>query len=479
MRPGGSLRDHTVAFARALTHRSDPFGGLVRALQSSSGGGRRVDYQRDIRPWLGGRIALFYTSVATPTVRAPTGFSSTGAQGAVIAATTDAAQARSFLDREARAMNARAAAYRGVSYEVASDGTAEGVVGSFAVLGSESALHAVVDTEQGGPALTRAAAYQATRAPASNRLAEGYVDIHRLLAEIRVPRQSRGLLVVRQLLDALHLGTAGLALTVPSAREVAIDVRRPLAASSATPASSSGAGVLAGLPGDSWLAVGVGDLGRALSGIVKGLSHLGSLGGLNFGALARQLRSRAGFDVQRDLLSWMGGAGLFVRGGSLLDLGAALVVDSRNPARSRAAVGKLGTLLRRSGDTVRPLALDGADAAIAVQGRKSPLTIDIVDGQGKFVVGLGDAAVTAALHPATTLASAPIYARAEKALGGGIRPSALVDVPSLLSLVEALGVGSSSSFQSAKPSLEALSLLAAGGQATGSIQRDRLVLTLR
>ncbi len=45
--------------------------------------------------------------------------------------------------------------------------------------------------------------------------------------------------------------------------------------------------------------------------------------------------------------------GIFASGGSLLELKAAIVIDSKNPARSRAAVDKLAAALRRSGGELR------------------------------------------------------------------------------------------------------------------------------
>jgi hypothetical protein len=481
VRPDGSLRDDTVSVARKLTHQQDPFGRLVATLSRSSTA--KFNYARDIRPWLGGRVAAFFTSVGSSAVHlrpaAGSHFGS-GTEGAIVAATTDAGKARAYLQRHARSSGAHSASYRGVSYEIGSDGTAEGMVGGFVVAGSDSGFKSVVDTAQGGAALAKAQDFLAVREPAGNVLAQAYINFSGLLGSLHGSSSSaRGLLVVRQLLASAHMTSADIALTVPSSGSVAVDVRSPAsAASPPTPAKPSGADVLAGLPGDSWFALGIGDLSASLTRTLKGLTNLGSLGGVSLGGLFSKLKAPAGLNVQRDLLSWIGGTGVFVRGGSLLDIGVAVVIDSKAPARSRAAVAKLGSLLRRGGEQVRPLSLAGTDAGIAVRGKSSPLTFDIVDGQGKFVIGLGDAAVTAALHPATRLAGAPSYAAAQAALGGGIRPSLMLDFPSLLNLVGGIGAGSSSSFAAVKPYLQSLGTLAAGGQTAGSLHRSRVVLTV-
>ena len=489
VRPGGSLHDNTVAAARRLTHLQDPFGRLIAALEQGSH--PRVDYQRDIKPWLGGRVAAFFTSLSSAGktqgggsglvqrgLAAGSSFASGGSQGAIVAATTDPGAARSFLAKQSSARGAHTATYRGVKYQLLADGTAEGVVDSFLVAGSRSGFQSVVDTAQGGPPLTRAPAFQATSQTSPDVLAQAYVNVNQLLDSVAAGgRSSQSLLLARQFFAALHLSTVNLALTVPDSHSIALEARTPSSGAQASGAQS-GADVLAGLPGDSWLAAGVGNLGGTLSGLVNGLSNLGSLGGVKVGGLVSQLNHQAGLNVQRDLLSWMGGAGVFVRGSSLLDLGVGVVIQSKDAARSKAAVAKLGRALRRGGDSVQPLTLPGTDAAIAVHGKSSPFTFDIVDGGGKFVIGLGNSAVNAALAPSSTLAGTSSYAAAKAALGDGIRPSLMVSFPSLLGLVEGVGAGSSAGVSAAKPYLQTLNMLIAGGQTAGSVHRSRIVLTL-
>ncbi len=73
--------------------------------------------------------------------------------------TTDVAKARSFLEAQAHSAGAHSESYRGVAYQVAPDGVAEGIVHRFAVIGSEAGMKSVIDTAGGGPALAQAAAY--------------------------------------------------------------------------------------------------------------------------------------------------------------------------------------------------------------------------------------------------------------------------------------------------------------------------------
>ena len=76
------------------------------------------------------------------------------------------------------------------------------------------------------------------------------------------------------------------------------------------------------------------------------LGESGATGGVDPATLLQGLQSQLGIDVQKDLLSWMGDAALFVRGTSMDDLGGALVVKSKDPAASRKAIGTLRKLLR-------------------------------------------------------------------------------------------------------------------------------------
>jgi hypothetical protein len=485
LRPSGSLKSDAVSVATKLSHRSDPFGVLVRSLERS--GGNKVDYNRDIKPWLGNRAGAFFTSLAGSGagsgvvqrgLSAGSSFGSAGTEGAIVVSTSDTGKARSYLSSQARRHSAHVKTYKGVGYELASDGTADGIVGKFAVIGSESGLRSVVDTQQGAAAITSSSGFTGIRSNvSSNALGDAYVNFNGLLDSIRsAPGSSsaNGLLVLRQLFAASGTQNADVALTVPNSTTAGIEATTTTS-KPPTAAARTGAQVLGALPGNSWLAVGIGDLGASLNRTLTTFSSLGSFGGVNFGLLLRQLNAQAGFNVQRDLLSWMGGTGVFVSGAGLTDLNVGVVIESKNPALSRGAVTKLGRLLRTSGTAVRPIALPGTDAGIAVRTRNSPITIDIVDGQGKFVVGLGDASVTAALHPSTTMSSSAPYRTAVSELSG-IQPSFLLDFPTLLNFIEGLGQGNSPSFQKIKGYLQSLTTLAAGGQRQGNVSRTKVVL---
>jgi hypothetical protein len=274
-------------------------------------------------------------------------------------------------------------------------------------------------------------------------------------------------------------------------------------------AGSVGAGAQAfgELPGESWLAAGLGNAGATFSGDVQALhgiaSLLTSLGGSTG---ASEESSAGGFDVkgllegilaplsalsapgaqsQHDFLSWIGSAGLFASGSGIVNLRGGIALDSTNPSLSKAAVAKLGAALEKSGGSSTPISIPGTDAAISVRVNGLPVELDIANGVGaggktKFVIGLGEASVQDALKPSSTLATTASASTAAGTLGEGIHPSVLVEFAPLLSLLEGVGLSEDPSISHVLPYLRSLSTLAGGGKSLGGgIERYRLVVGLQ
>jgi hypothetical protein len=180
----------------------------------------------------------------------------------------------------------------------------------------------------------------------------------------------------------------------------------------------------------------------------------------------------------------MGSAGIFASGGSRLELKAAVVVDSKDAARSKAAVAQLGAQLRSGGASLRPASIPGVEAAVGVAIKGLPVVLDVAagrgsDGHSKFVLGLGEASVSTALNPPSTLSGAAPRGAAAATLGDGIQPSLMLDFPTLLSLLEGVGLTEDPSIAKVVPYLRAATTLAGGGQSLGGgVDRLRLVLGL-
>ncbi len=169
---------------------------------------------------------------------------------------------------------------------------------------------------------------------------------------------------------------------------------------------------------------------------------------------------------------------MFVSGTGLFNLQAGLVISSSEPAASRAAVGKLASIIKSTGATVENASIPGTDAAVSVKLQGFPAVIFIADGQGKFVLGLGQASVQGALTPSSTLSTSPAYSSATTALGGGIEPSVIVEFPTMLGFLEGLGLTQSPGLSNIVPYLKSLGTLTAGATSQGGVEHFRVVVGL-
>jgi hypothetical protein len=515
VQPSGNLKTNTNATAHKLTHSEAPFSGLLQLLAPS---GHKLDYSHDVKPWLGSRAGAFLASVETAKAAealaegiskgfsealAGTGLAglgegalqtllhSQGVQGAIVLDTTDAGKARAFLEARAGEAGAHTASYRGVSYQVAANGSAEGMVGKFAVIGTEAALHSVIETEQAGAAssIVHAAGYAKLSASAeAGALANIYLDAHGLLgaSETKSTSGSSTLPLLRGALAGTEQAYVSL---LPTPTSIVLDIDT-IASAQATNAglvpNQSAAQVVSGLPGGSWLAYGIGDVSASFAEGAAGLRALAALGSkIKVGSFSLEgvfaPFSSPSIDLNRDILSWMGGAGVFVSGNGLLNLQAGVVIASKDPSRSRAAVGKLAQAYQQAGDEATPTTIPGAEEAVTVKVTGFPVVVAIGAGEGKFAIGLGPASVQEALNPSTTLSSAANYQAATTTLGHGLKPSLLVEFPTLVSLIETLGLGQSEGISTTLPYLQSLgTLTAGGGESLGNgVTRARVVLGLQ
>ncbi len=517
VRPSSSLKSAAQADGAALTHQADPYLRLLGALQTP--GSPALSFQRDIAPWLGPDAGIYLSSLSSasslPTLleqgllgsssssTTSFPFSASGAQGAIVLDTSDASKARSFLSTQASHAGAHAASYRGAAYQLTAGGVAFGLVNRLAVIGSESGIHAVIDTAQGGAALARSSGYSKLLAKAP---ADALAHLYSNPAGQSGGASGEGMAGILHLLTGASQANVSL---VPGSGSLALDAdtlsRSGASGGGLLSANPENAKALSELPGESWLAVGLGDVGANLTEDIQGLRTLSSLGsapGVSspegtstsslsikslLGGLIAPLSALGSNDAQarRDYASWMGSAGIFASGSSLLELKAGVTIASKDPALSKAAVSKLATQLRKSGGSLRAVSIPGTEAAVGVALTGLPVVLDIADGraadgQSKFVIGLGEASVQAALNPPNTMAGAAPRGAAASALGEGAQPSLTLDFPTLLSLLEGIGLTSDPTISKFVPYLHALTTLAGGSRELGGeVQRFKLVLGLQ
>lgn len=519
VRPGEPLKSAARSAGRELSHENEPYLRLLGLLQTP--GSPTLDYQHDVAPWLGMRAGVFVNGAAglsqagisrllAPLARGGTGtslglpFGSAGLQGALVLDTTDSSKAQAFISTLAARAGAQSSSYHGVALHVRRDGVALGIVDRFVVIGSEAGLRSVIDTALGGPALVHASAYsQLAAAAPGDALARAYVALAR---SSPIPASS----ALGALLALLGGAQAIDVSIVPSASSLAIDVDS-LAASGATAqagllaSAAQGAQTLAELPGESWLAIGLPNLGTTLAADVGGIDAIGSLSsaltgaspsskvspglsvrGLIEGILAPlRALSQNTPQARRVFGSWMGSGGLFASGDGIAELKGAAVIDSLNASASRAAVGELAAAMHSQGAAVQPVSISGTEASMEVTVSGLPVPLDIAAGRTasgapRFVIGLGEPSVTEALRPTSTLSSSSSHSAAEAALGQGIHPALMLDVPTVLTLLEGVGLIEDPTVAPFVPYLRSLTSVAAGGKPLGSgIERFRIVAGLQ
>jgi hypothetical protein len=516
VRPTGTLETNALAAGKALSHQADPYERLVETLQTP--GSAPLSFEHDLAPWLGPHAGVFLTSLSSAGAlpaqlgqgllggsSSPSFAFGTGrAQGAVILDTSDAAKASSFLTTQAGKAGAHATSYRGVHFEVNSEGIAFGLVDRFAVIGSESGLRAVIETTHGAGALSATSAYTTLLAAApSGALAHLYSNPAGAV-KASAGEEGTGKEGVAGLVHLLA-GTrpANISL-VPSASSLALDADTlgAGAAGGLLSPDPEGAQALNELPGESWLAIGLGHVSTSLSEDAKGLEALSSLpstlsggppegsAGLTISGLLQglvtPLRELGAPTAQArsQFASWMGSAGIFASGASLLELKAAVTIASKNAAASRAAVAELAAQLRKGGASVATVTIAGTEAAIGARITGLPVVLDIAAahdaaGNAKFVLGVGEASVRTALDPPSTMAASATRSAAAASLGEGIEPSLMVDFPTFLGLLEGVGLIEAPSLSKYVPYLRSLTTLDGGGhQLASGVQRLRLVLGL-
>ncbi len=282
-----------------------------------------------------------------------------------------------------------------------------------------------------------------------------------------------------------------------------LDVLSPPGSEGLLGAAPQGAQALGALPGESWLALGIGNPQAVLSANIGRLgSLLGSLGGEGsssggssglvsggLGSLVKTLLSPLELmaadtpKARADYASWMGPTGVFASGAGLLELRAGVVIVSSDAARSTAAVGKLAAQLEGKGATVQAATVPGSEEAASVSLTGLPLPMVIASGhdstgQPVFVLGLGENSVTEALSPSSTMSGGERATAAAHALGEGIQPSLIVDVPTLVSVLEALGLTESAN-STLTGYLHAATTVSGGARELGGgVQRVKLVVGL-
>jgi hypothetical protein len=464
--PSGAAREDALAAGRKILRTDDPAGELVarldRVLRNE---GLRFD--RDVAPWLGERVAVALTS-ADPGRGTPGGRPDV----VLVAQSSDDDAAREALGRFA-AGRAQEWTFDGVEIRVdPRHGVAAAVDDGRVLVGTEAAVRAAI-TASGGDALAGTDKLRQARddADAGEAPAFVYADV-RAVAQAVLARGSAGQGPAAALLPAL-LGA------LPETIGARVDLTADAVRLEAAARGGQGGGLLtgpgaadalAGLPARSVVGLGLADVGGALGEVLDRLSSSG-VGAVGVEALLAQVRMATGLDLRRDVLSWMGNAGLFATRD-----GGALVVEAKDRAAMRAAVAKLRPLVGLlGGGQARPLEARGVDEGFVIDGDGADGPLYVAAAGERFVVAKGRRALRLAVGGGDRIGDRDDVRAAAAQLGQDIRPSLFADLPALADLLGAHKPGGGGE---ARELLEAFGALVGGSRRDGDVTRTRLVATL-
>ena len=451
--PTGDQRTALHDALSKLLSTDDPGGFIADQIQNSLDSGKSgLDFKTDIEPWLGPRAGFFLENFAN------------NADGAFVAATTDAAATQRTIDKAAAADKTpeHQRTYRGVSYQVDAKGNAAGIVGDFFVAGTETAFKDAVDASDGHSLADNSRFSSERDATPADRFAFAYLDPGATLASLTQSGQ------VTTAESAALRGALGDRLNEPvtvalsaASDHLALQVSSPSAPAPSTRQSE----LLAQMPGDSWLAFAVSDIGQTYAQVAR-------QGGVP------SLQPQVGFDLGGELERWAGDVAGYVRGSSILGLGGAVVIETTDEQASSRTLAELQAVLARNPD-LSVQALAGGEQGFTVSPVGVPIQFEVVQRDGKVVAGLGSNSVDDALSPSTKLGDQAGFDSAVTALGEEFAPSLYFSFPGWLQLADSTSAASDPDYERAKPYLEALDYLIVGIQTAGNRDTVRAVLGLR
>ena len=433
-----------------------------------------LTFERDVEPWLGHQVALYVGK-----------FDQLVPEVATLIATEDEDATRRMIAKlnERFGASPQDATYEGVRYQVYPDEQiASGFVSGFWVLGSESGFKAVVDAERSGESLAGSEAFEGVvDRVAEDRVALFYADLGTFFEAAMRFAGAQGMTAdERAAFESLGLEEAGPAVSALSLRDDAVVLESASTGLSGVFAAYGGAESLGGdfvsdLPGGSWIALGAGDLGAGLEGLLD-LVESFAPPGAQPDLPERQFTAATGLDFRDNVLSWMGDAGLFVQGRGFLDLGGGLVLETTDPASSRKALDALAAFAIRNNLDVVPHEF-GDGVGYGLQQRGMPEPVYAMAADDKVVVAYGRKATEDALGSGERLAGSETFGRARAALGDDFAPAMFFDADAIVSLVENMGANTDQNYRDrVAPWVRPLTHVIAGSKLDGDVVMQRVVI---
>ena len=457
---GAAVTDAKAALGKVLD-TSDPGGEIVSLIDREGqrqAANERFTYAADIQPWLGEKAGFFFTD-----------FSGEG-RGAAVVETTDPERALASA-RKSESGATQTSEHGGTTvYTNPSDGDSFASVGDFVVFGDKEAVNAAIDAN-GGESLADSGDFtDAIGELPDDRLGTFYTVPKNLLDAIGTDQidQSSRALIERSAGESLDQPVSG-ALTA-SADSFDLEFTGGDTGSE-TPEST----LIAELPAQSWLAIGVADLGE----VVKRSLESSKDQIPNYEEALRQIEQTTGASLDQ-LTGALGDAALYVEGFTESTLTGALVVEATDPELIGRLLGQVRTLLQLgSSGGVRPLQLSGGGTGFQINDPSAaPAPIEIALQEGKLVIAYGAGSAERTLTPADTLAQKALFSSAKDRVSD-LGTDLFLDFPTVFKLAESMGAKREPGYRQAKRYIDALSYLISGSGSSGDQTEVKAVLGLR
>jgi hypothetical protein len=479
----------------------DPAGKLAEELDAEAEAeGATVSYSEDIEPLLGERAGFFVQSFgsggelvseSTDCVSPESAFTGTGedacavpaqdivdeGDGALVVETTDEDGARELIDEQIAESGdpAEDATHGDVDYKLnPEEGDAVAVFDGFVVAGTEPAVQAAIDASS-GDSLADSEEYQAelddlTTDPVFTAYADPAGVLDQLEASGQLDPAARA--IAEQSVGGIADVPAVLTIGADS-EELTLDASTGVS-DTATQLPTEESELLQALPGDSWAATAIPDLGES---IAQSLEQFSATAGQFGPDIGQELRRETGLDLDA-LTGAIGDVAFFARGTNVLDAGGGAVVEDLDPAATADAIEALRRLAQREaapGERVTQLAVEGEGFAFTAP--ELPQPINVVQRDDRLVIAYGDQTTDDAFAPTETLGDSDAFASASEALGDyGV--TAFVDIGPALELAESAGATDDPEYAQAQPYFEHLDYLVTGASADEERSRLRVVLGL-
>jgi Protein of unknown function (DUF3352) len=461
VKPTGSAAQNARQALGKVLDTQDPGAKIVDLLDKNISHikkGETFTYQQDIAPWLGQKVGLFATSLRE------------GQDPTVLVESMNDAAALAAERKDSRDLGP-GGSYKGHQYDRESDGSVFGTAGGFAIFGPLQGFQQAVDAIEGDSLGDNSDFKDAIGELPDNRLGTFYTVPKTLLASLG-PGQ------IDQSSQALLEKSAGESLDQP--------VSGALTASGSsfnlefiggnngveTPESS----LIGDVPGQSWLALGFGNLGDVAK---RTIDQLKGAGIPNLDQGLSQVEQATGSSIDQ-LTNALGDAVLYVQGTTESTLTGALVIQTKDPDLTGRLLNQLQSLVQLgSSGGVKPLQLSGGGTGFQINDpTQAPQPVEFAQQGDKLVIGYGANSAEQSLAPAQKLSDSPSFSSARGQVSD-LGTDFFLDLQGVFSLAEAEGAKSHPGYIQAKPYIDALTYLVSGSGSKGDQAEVKAVVALK